>query len=87
MCGAARMPPVARARAHAALVLTGRTRGTAGPQTLKRFVAVFNEQADIMVQQVSKLVPGNAEFDIFERISLAALVGCAVLRHGFPQKN
>ena len=48
-------------------------------QTLKRFAPIFNEQADILAHHVSrKGAAGKSELDIFELISLAALVRRAV---------
>ena len=43
-------------------------------QILERFAPIMTEQADEMVRQVGVAAAGGNEFDIFERITRAALV-------------
>ena len=43
-------------------------------QILERFAPIMTEQADEMVRQVGAAAAGGNEFDIFERITRAALV-------------
>ena len=43
-------------------------------QILNRFTPGMVDQANIMVRQVNKAAAGGAEFDLFEKITRAALV-------------